>query len=212
MCAAQVPGDTQRNLEIHPTFSAQTFKHILVPVWLLAYTYGAKTFQVLVNGATGGWPASIRRASGRSRSSCCSGSLSCLGDDGRVNWVRLIGSVLGCWNARAAIVDVTVPASADDLVVLEESRCSTRNSRCRRRPRRCRAARRRCRCRRQHHVQRRPARGAVSGRPRAGDVRARDVSGAPRRSSGSCRASTRPPSATPRATRRTRRIAKSAAA
>ena len=53
LCAAEVPGDTHRNLVIHPTFSAQTFKHILVPVWLLTYTYGARTFHVLVNGATG---------------------------------------------------------------------------------------------------------------------------------------------------------------
>jgi len=48
-----VPGDTYRNLEIHPSFSARTFKHILVPVWLLTYTYGAKIFHVLVNGASG---------------------------------------------------------------------------------------------------------------------------------------------------------------
>ena len=41
LCAAQIPGDTYRNLVIHPTFSARTFKHILVPVWLLTYTYGA---------------------------------------------------------------------------------------------------------------------------------------------------------------------------
>jgi hypothetical protein len=53
LCAAQVPGDTYRSLVIHPTFSAQTFKHILVPLWLLTYTYGAKVFHVLVNGASG---------------------------------------------------------------------------------------------------------------------------------------------------------------
>jgi hypothetical protein len=53
MCAAQIPGDTYRNLEIHPVFSGQTFKHILVPVWLLTYTFGAKVFQVVVNGVTG---------------------------------------------------------------------------------------------------------------------------------------------------------------
>ena len=53
MCAAEVPGDTHRNLQIHPTFSAQTFKHVLVPLWLLTYTYGARVFHVLVNGATG---------------------------------------------------------------------------------------------------------------------------------------------------------------
>jgi len=53
MCAAQVPGDTYRNLVIHPAYSAQTFKHILVPLWLLTYTFGARVFHVLVNGATG---------------------------------------------------------------------------------------------------------------------------------------------------------------
>ena len=53
LCAAQIPGDTYRNLEIHPTFSQRTFKHILVPVWLLTYTYGPKVFHVLVNGYTG---------------------------------------------------------------------------------------------------------------------------------------------------------------
>jgi hypothetical protein len=53
LCAADVPGDTYRNLVIHPTFSARTFKHILVPLWLLTYTYGARVFHVLVNGATG---------------------------------------------------------------------------------------------------------------------------------------------------------------
>lgn len=53
MCAAEVPGDTQRNLEIFPTFSGRTFKHVLVPVWLLTYTYGNKPWQVVVNGYTG---------------------------------------------------------------------------------------------------------------------------------------------------------------
>ena len=53
MCSAEVPGDTQRNLQIHPVFSAQTFKHILVPIWLLSYLYGTKTYQVVVNGYDG---------------------------------------------------------------------------------------------------------------------------------------------------------------
>ena len=52
-CARQIPGDTHRGLRIAPQFSAQTFKHTLLPVWLLSYTYGAKTYQVAVNGATG---------------------------------------------------------------------------------------------------------------------------------------------------------------
>jgi hypothetical protein len=53
ICARAVPGDTYRNLRIYPTYSGQTFKHVLVPVWLLTYNYGAKTFQVIVNGYTG---------------------------------------------------------------------------------------------------------------------------------------------------------------
>jgi DNA-directed RNA polymerase subunit RPC12/RpoP len=53
MCAAAVPGDTQRNLDVQSTFSDQKFKHILVPVWLLTYTYGAKVYHVAANGVTG---------------------------------------------------------------------------------------------------------------------------------------------------------------
>lgn len=53
MCAQRVPGDIHRNLRISPAYSGQTFKHVLLPVWLLTYTYGRKTYQVAVNGATG---------------------------------------------------------------------------------------------------------------------------------------------------------------
>ena len=53
LCAAEVPGDTQRNLQVAADYSAQTFKHILVPIWVLAYTYGAQRYQVVVNGYTG---------------------------------------------------------------------------------------------------------------------------------------------------------------
>ena len=53
LCAAQVPGDTYRNLNVQATFSDQRFKHILVPVWLMTYTYGATAYQVVVNGVTG---------------------------------------------------------------------------------------------------------------------------------------------------------------
>lgn len=52
-CADEVPGDTHRGLRIAPEFSAQTFKHVLLPVWLLTYTYGTRNFQVAVNGVTG---------------------------------------------------------------------------------------------------------------------------------------------------------------
>ena len=53
LCAAQVPGDTHRNLRIDPEYSERTFKHVLVPIWLLTYTYGAKVYNVIANGYTG---------------------------------------------------------------------------------------------------------------------------------------------------------------
>ena len=53
LCSQQVPGDTQRNLDVDADYSAQTFKHVLVPIWLLAYTYGSTTYQVVINGFTG---------------------------------------------------------------------------------------------------------------------------------------------------------------
>jgi hypothetical protein len=53
LCAAQVPGDTYQNLQVDSTYRNQTFKHILVPIWLLTYTYGASNYQVVVNGVTG---------------------------------------------------------------------------------------------------------------------------------------------------------------
>jgi hypothetical protein len=53
MCAQQVPGDTHRNLVINPSYASRTFKHVLVPIWLLSYNYGAKAYQVIVNGYTG---------------------------------------------------------------------------------------------------------------------------------------------------------------
>jgi predicted RNA-binding Zn-ribbon protein involved in translation (DUF1610 family) len=53
LCSNEVPGDTQRNLEVFPRYSGETFKHILVPVWLLTYTYGTRAYQVVANGYTG---------------------------------------------------------------------------------------------------------------------------------------------------------------
>ena len=44
---------TNGNLVIHPVFSGRTFKHVLVPIWLLVYTYGHTTYQVVINGFTG---------------------------------------------------------------------------------------------------------------------------------------------------------------
>ena len=53
LCARDVPGDTHRNLQVNSRYQGRTFKHILVPVWLVSYTYGRKSYQVVVNGFTG---------------------------------------------------------------------------------------------------------------------------------------------------------------
>ncbi|MBX3277373.1 MAG: zinc ribbon domain-containing protein [Acidobacteria bacterium] len=53
MCASKVPGDTHRNLQVKSDFSRQTFKHVLVPIWMLTYRFGATNFQVVINGYTG---------------------------------------------------------------------------------------------------------------------------------------------------------------
>lgn len=53
LCAAQVPGDTHRSLHVVSHYEGRTFKHILVPIWLVTYTYGRRTYHVIVNGFTG---------------------------------------------------------------------------------------------------------------------------------------------------------------
>jgi hypothetical protein len=53
LCAAQVPGDTHRGLVVDSRYRGRSFKHVLVPVWLVSYTYGSRSFQVLANGHTG---------------------------------------------------------------------------------------------------------------------------------------------------------------
>ena len=53
LCASDVPGDTHRNLQVETQYLARTFKHILAPIWLVSYTFGASNFQVIVNGYTG---------------------------------------------------------------------------------------------------------------------------------------------------------------
>jgi hypothetical protein len=53
LCSARVPGDTHRCLNVEDDYSGQTFKHILVPIWLLTYNYGSQNYQVVINGYTG---------------------------------------------------------------------------------------------------------------------------------------------------------------
>lgn len=52
-CSGDVGGNTHRNLQVMNSFSAVTFKHVLLPIWVAAYRYQAKSYQFLVNGQTG---------------------------------------------------------------------------------------------------------------------------------------------------------------
>ncbi|MBC7446773.1 MAG: hypothetical protein H7330_01810 [Hymenobacteraceae bacterium] len=52
-CAQLVGGDTQRNLEVTTTLTAQTFKHLLLPFWICSYLYRGTLYRFLVNGQTG---------------------------------------------------------------------------------------------------------------------------------------------------------------
>ena len=48
-----IGGDEQRVTEIKTRYDAITFKHLLLPVWLLAYRYQDKSYQILINAVTG---------------------------------------------------------------------------------------------------------------------------------------------------------------
>lgn len=48
-----IGGDEQRVDGIDTDWQDETFKHVLLPVWMAAYKYGGKSYQFLVNGQTG---------------------------------------------------------------------------------------------------------------------------------------------------------------
>ncbi len=48
-----IGGDVQRVGQVDTDYSNETFKHILLPVWMAAYKYGGKSYRFLVNGQTG---------------------------------------------------------------------------------------------------------------------------------------------------------------
>ncbi len=52
-CASDVPGDTHRNLNVRNDISAVRWKHVLLPLWSLTYTFGGKSWPVLVHGQSG---------------------------------------------------------------------------------------------------------------------------------------------------------------
>jgi DNA-directed RNA polymerase subunit RPC12/RpoP len=48
-----IGGDEQRVHDIDTDWSDETFKHILLPVWMAAYKYNGKSYRFMVNGQTG---------------------------------------------------------------------------------------------------------------------------------------------------------------
>lgn len=48
-----IGGDVQRVDSVSTDYTAETFKHVLLPVWTAAYKYGGKSYRFLVNGQTG---------------------------------------------------------------------------------------------------------------------------------------------------------------
>ncbi|MBD3765007.1 MAG: primosomal protein N' (replication factor Y) - superfamily II helicase [Rhodobacterales bacterium] len=48
-----IGGDEQRVDRIDTDWSAETFKHVLLPVWMAAYKYNGRTYRFVVNGQTG---------------------------------------------------------------------------------------------------------------------------------------------------------------
>jgi hypothetical protein len=53
LICADIGGDHQRVHQKQTRYSGLTFKHTLVPVWVAAYRYRDKAYQILVNGRTG---------------------------------------------------------------------------------------------------------------------------------------------------------------
>lgn len=49
---SRIGGDVQRITRLDARHDAITFKHLLLPLWLLTYRYGGRTFQVVVNAET----------------------------------------------------------------------------------------------------------------------------------------------------------------
>lgn len=49
----RIGGDVQQISSQETSYSALTYKHVLLPVWILAYRYGDKPYRVVVNAVTG---------------------------------------------------------------------------------------------------------------------------------------------------------------
>ena len=82
-CAGDVPGDTHRSLRVANAISDVHWKHVLLPVWSLAYSFRGKPYRVLVHGQTG-------RVVG----------------EAPYSWVKIVLALLGFGGVVAAVVQL----------------------------------------------------------------------------------------------------------
>ena len=52
-CERELGGDEQRGLSVRTRLSEESFKHLLLPLWLCAYVYRGTLYHFLINGQTG---------------------------------------------------------------------------------------------------------------------------------------------------------------
>lgn len=52
-CKQALGGDEQRGLHVRTSLTDESFKHLLLPLWVCAYVYQGKLYHFLVNGQTG---------------------------------------------------------------------------------------------------------------------------------------------------------------
>ena len=50
---ADIGGDEQRIDQVETDWKDETFKHVLLPIWMAAYKYNGKSYRFVVNGQTG---------------------------------------------------------------------------------------------------------------------------------------------------------------
>ncbi len=53
LCRRQIGGDEQRVHKVQTQYEGITYKHLLLPIWILAYQFHGKNFQVAINAVTG---------------------------------------------------------------------------------------------------------------------------------------------------------------
>ncbi|VAW43372.1 hypothetical protein MNBD_CHLOROFLEXI01-2775, partial [hydrothermal vent metagenome] len=94
-CRKQASGSSIRNFSMKLDFSEESWRYILLPLYLASYRYGDKVFQVMINGQTG-----------------------TLAGQRPVDWQR-VGRVLVGWLMPGLLLGITaVILSANDLTDL----------------------------------------------------------------------------------------------